>query len=54
MIDTLAQIRAALASQTMSPRLARRCQRLVERLEAPVRIAIFGLPDAGKNSFLLH
>ncbi len=48
----LHRLRAVLDQPDLSKRAATRCARLVARLEAPVRVALFGLPGAGKAAVL--
>ncbi|MFW2543888.1 hypothetical protein ACN2XU_14695 [Primorskyibacter sp. 2E107] len=46
--DSLARLAALRDQPGLSSRAMQRCERLIERLSAPVRLAVFGLPDAGK------
>ena len=48
----LARLQAMLDQPGLSPRAAARCQRLIDQLQAPVRIAVFGLPDTGKAAVI--
>ncbi|WP_316295268.1 hypothetical protein [Aestuariicoccus sp. MJ-SS9] len=42
------RLRAMQGEPGLSARAARRCTRLIERFETPVRVVVFGLPGAGK------
>lgn len=45
---TLVRLQTLLDQPGFSPRAAARCRGLIERLQTPVRVAVFGLPGAGK------
>ncbi len=45
---TVLRLQAALDHPGLPARAAAHCQGLIDRLQAPVRVAVFGLPRAGK------
>ncbi len=48
----LARLEAALAAREMPERAADRCARIIAALRRPVRVALLGLPGAGKRRLL--
>ncbi|WP_425100122.1 hypothetical protein [Tropicibacter sp. S64] len=46
----LAQLQAIAALDSLPARAAARCAALIERLQTPVRVAVFGLPGSGKTA----
>ncbi|MDJ0823322.1 MAG: hypothetical protein QNJ09_16120 [Paracoccaceae bacterium] len=49
---TILRLQATLDQPGLSPRAAARCQRMIERLQTPVCVAVFGLPRAGKAAVI--
>ncbi len=49
---TVLRLRATLDQGGLPSRAAAQCQGLIDRLQAPVRVAVFGLPRAGKAAVL--
>ncbi len=50
--ETVQRLKATLDQPGLPVRAAAHCQSLVDRLQAPVRVAVFGLPRAGKAAVL--
>lgn len=46
--DILRRLHALRAAATLGSRATRHCTALIDRLQAPVRVAVFGFPGAGK------
>lgn len=49
---TLEELEAALASSTIPPRIARSCQRLVEKLRRPIRVGLIGFETEKRRRLL--
>ncbi|SMX50139.1 hypothetical protein [Maliponia aquimaris] len=50
--ETLDRLQALGAGDALSPRAAATCTTLIDKLRAPVRIGLVGLPGAGKRALL--
>lgn len=50
--DTMARLKALRDGGGLSARASAQFGRLIDRLEAPVRVGVFGLPEAGKAAVL--